>query len=209
VYGEDDFIQLSAVQHYAFCPRQCALIHREMIWADNRATAEGRLLHEKADSGSVETRGDLKQAAGVLLRSRALGVSGKADMVEFHREGKTWKPFPVEYKRGRGSSLREDSVQLCLQALCLEEMLGVRIPAGALFYGKVRRRKEVPFSEELRERTISVVKAVHELLGRERLPPPVNDGRCPQCSLYEQCLPGETAAPARAGRYLEALRREA
>ncbi|MDR2124316.1 MAG: CRISPR-associated protein Cas4 [Desulfovibrio sp.] len=207
MYADDDFIQLSAVQHYAFCPRQCALIHREMVWSENQATAEGRILHEKADSGGVEKRGDLKQATGVLLRSQVLGVSGKADMVEFHREGKTWKPYPVEYKRGNGSSVREDSIQLCLQAICLEEMLNIHIPEGSLFYGKIRRRKQIVFSEDLRLQTKNVVLAVHELLGKDSLPMPLNDGRCPQCSLYEQCRPEEVAVPARAVRYLEALRR--
>lgn len=207
MYADDDFIQLSAVQHYAFCPRQCALIHREMIWSENQATAEGRLLHEKADSGDVEKRGDLKLATGVLLRSQALGVSGKADMVELHREGRIWKPYPVEYKRGNGASLREDSIQLCLQAMCLEEMLNIHIPEGALFYGKVRRRKQVVFSEDLRLQTKNIVLAVHELLEQDRLPVPLNDGRCTHCSLSEQCRPEEVSVPSRAVRYLEALRR--
>jgi CRISPR-associated exonuclease Cas4 len=208
MYADDDFIQLSSVQHYAFCPRQCALIHREMVWSENQATAEGRLLHEKADSGDVEKRGDLKLATGVLLRSQTLGVSGKADMVELHREGRIWKPYPVEYKRGNGSSVREDGIQLCLQAMCLEEMLNIHIPEGALFYGKVRRRKQVVFSEDLRIHTENTVQAVHNLLERDHLPAPANDGRCTQCSLHEQCCPEEVAAPARAARYLEALRRE-
>jgi CRISPR-associated exonuclease Cas4 len=207
MYADDDFIQLSAVQHYAFCPRQCALIHLEMVWAENQATAEGRLLHEKADSGEMEKRGDLKQATGVLLRSQALGVSGKADMVELHCEGKTWKPYPVEYKRGNGASLREDSIQLCLQAICLEEMLNIHISEGALFYGKVRRRKQVVFSEELRLQTKNIVLAVHELMEQDRLPAPLKDGRCTNCSLYEQCRPEEVAVPSRTVRYLEALRR--
>ncbi|MDR2668375.1 MAG: CRISPR-associated protein Cas4 [Desulfovibrio sp.] len=207
MYDDDDFIQLSAVQHYAFCPRQCALIHREMVWSENQATAEGRLLHEKADSGEVEKRGDLKLATGVLLRSATLGVSGKADMVELHREDRTWKPYPVEYKRGNGASVREDSIQLCLQAICLEEMLNIHIPEGALFYGKVRRRKQVVFSEDLRRQTENIVLKVHELLKQDNLPAPLNDRRCTQCSLYEQCRPEEVAVPARSVRYLEALRR--
>ncbi|MDR3176081.1 MAG: CRISPR-associated protein Cas4 [Desulfovibrio sp.] len=206
MYSDDDFIQLSAVQHYMYCPRQCALIHLEMVWEENRATTEGRLLHEAVDAGKVEVRGDLKQAAGLLLCSRILGVSGKADMTEFHREGGVWRPFPVEYKRGRGGSVRADSVQVCLQALCLEEMLGMPVLEGAIFYGKVRRRKEVEFSAALREHTIATVRAVHDLLTQDLLPSPANDSRCRQCSLVEQCRPGEAAVPGRATRYLESLR---
>jgi CRISPR-associated exonuclease Cas4 len=208
MYNDVDFIQLSAVQHYAFCPRQCALIHREMVWSENQATAEGLLLHEKADSGEVEKRGDLKQATGVLLRSQALGVSGKADMVELYNTGGMWKPYPVEYKRGNSASLREDSIQLCLQAMCLEEMLHIHIPEGALFYGKIRRRREVVFSEDLRLQTKNIVLSVHKLLEQDRLPEPINEKRCAQCSLHEQCCPEEIRVPARPVRYLEALRRE-
>ncbi|MDR2800480.1 MAG: CRISPR-associated protein Cas4 [Desulfovibrio sp.] len=207
MYSDDDFIQLSAVQHYMYCPRQCALIHLEMVWEENRATVEGRLLHETVDAGKVEVRGDLKQAAGLLLCSRVLGVSGKADMTEFHREDGIWRPFPVEYKRGLGRSMRADSVQLCLQALCLEEMLGMPVREGAIFYGKVRRRKKVEFSTALREQTIATVRAVHDLLRQDLLPSPANDPRCHQCSLVKQCRPGEAAAPGRAVSYLESLRK--
>ena len=150
--AEDALIPLSALQHYLFCPRQCALIHVEQIWAENAATAEGRLLHERADAGGGETRPGVRIARGLALRSFALGVSGKADVVEFHdaRRGERGRPFPVEYKRGKPKSHRADEVQLCAQAICLEEMFDTSIAAGALFYGVTRRRFAVVFDEDLR-----------------------------------------------------------
>jgi CRISPR-associated exonuclease Cas4 len=208
MYPEDDFIQLSALQHYAYCPRRCALIHMEMAWAENQATAEGRIMHERVDSGKTETRGDLKIVAGLLLRSTALGLSGKADIVEFHRNDDTWRPFPVEYKRGRSKSSDEAQVQLCAQAICLEEMLCLDVMEGALFYGKSRRREQVFFSRELREKTTRLARATHDMLAQKRLPPPCDDTRCPACSLLEHCMPRETAGRS-ALRYLETLRVEA
>lgn len=133
MYSAADLMPISALQHYLFCPRQCALIHLEQIWAENLYTAEGRLLHEKADSGKTEVRGDVKSVTGLLVRSLELGVTGKADVVEFHRREGIWHPFPVEYKRGRPKSHDADKIQLCAQALCLEEMLGLPVPEGALF----------------------------------------------------------------------------
>jgi CRISPR-associated exonuclease Cas4 len=206
--SEDDFIQLSAIQHYAYCPRQCALIHLDMAWSENLYTAEGRLLHAKADSGAVEIRGDVQTVTGLRLRSERLGVSGKADVVEFHRREGVWLPFPVEYKRGRPKRHDSDRLQLCMQALCLEEMLSVGVPRGALFYGKTRRREEVVFSEELREKTAALARDVHDLLRRTELPPPAADERCPQCSLLELCLPRLRPGGVRASAFLEAIRAE-
>jgi CRISPR-associated exonuclease Cas4 len=208
MYVEDDFIQLSALQHYAFCPRQCALIHLDMAWEENLFTAEGRLLHAGADSGRVEIRGDVKTVTGLRLRSLLHGVSGTADVVEFHRREGRWLPFPVEYKRGRPKKIDSDRAQLCMQALCLEEMLSVGIPRGALFYGKTRRREEVEFSEELREKTAALALAVHALLQQPLLPPPANDERCAACSLLDICLPRMRADGGRASAYLDSLRGE-
>jgi CRISPR-associated exonuclease Cas4 len=208
MYAEEDFIQLSSLQHYSYCPRQCALIHLDMAWAENVFTAEGRLLHAGADSGKVEIRGDVKTATGLRLRSSRHGVSGTADVVEFHRRDSRWLPFPVEYKRGRPKNHDSDRVQLCMQALCLEEMLSVGIPRGALFYGKTRRREEVNFSEELREKTAALALAVHTLLGQPILPPPADDDRCPACSLLDLCLPCLKGRGGRASTYLDALREE-
>ena len=127
--AEDALIPLSALQHYLFCPRQCALIHVEQIWAEDGATAEGRILHERVDAGGMESRPGLRVERGIALRSLALGVSGKADAVEFH--GRPPRPVPVEYKRGKPKPHRADEVQLCAQAICLEEMFGAPVPEGA------------------------------------------------------------------------------
>ena len=209
MYVAADLIPLSALQHYAFCPRQCALIHVEQIWEENLYTAEGRLLHEKADSGKVEVRGDIKTAASLPLRSLELGLVGKADVVEFHRREGVWHPFPVEYKRGRPKPHDADIVQLCAQALCLEEMLCLPVQEGALFYGKTRRRQVVEFDASLRNTTQAVAKAVHTLLEQGVTPPPAADERCAACSLSEQCLPRSFSCKNAASRYLQRLQREA
>src|SRR3989337_821592 len=143
VDSTDDLIMLSALQHYVFCPRQCALIHIEQLWAENVLTAEGRIMHDKVDTANRESRGNIRIEYGVPMRSLRLGLIGKADVVEFHKDGDRWIPFPVEYKRGKPKPGNCDKVQLCAQAICLEEMLSVRIPKGALFYGKTKRRLDV------------------------------------------------------------------
>jgi CRISPR-associated exonuclease Cas4 len=190
MYNEDDLIQLSALQHYIFCPRQCALIHIEQVWTENIFTAEGRLMHEKAHEEGSEKRGGVRIERGMPLRSLDLGLSGKADVVEFHLqlEG-AWLPFPVEYKRGKPKSDDCDEIQLCAQAICLEEMLGVIINEGALFYGKTRRRHDVQFDDALRKKTVDTAKAVHSLLDAGVTPPPAYSARCESCSLNEQCMP--------------------
>lgn len=201
---DDDLLPLSALQHLAFCPRRCALIHGEQVWAENRFTAEGRILHDRVDSGECETRGDLRIARGVRLLSRRLGLSGIADVVEFHREASpegaaVWQPYPVEYKRGKGQTQDADSIQLCAQALCLEEMLGIEVPEGALFYGKPRRRKAVTFTPDLRQQVTDLAARLHALLHETGLPPPLlGDARCDACSLVEICRPGLAERSARA-----------
>lgn len=200
---DDDLLPLSALQHLAFCPRQCALIHGEQAWAENRLTAEGRILHERADSGECETRGNLRIARGVRLVSRRLGLSGIADVVEFRRDAVAddgpWQPFPVEYKRGKPKAHDADRIQLCAQGLCLEEMLGVAVPEGALFYGKPRRREAVTFSPDLRCHVGELVARLHALLRESGLPPPLlDDPRCAACSLVEICQPGLGGRSARA-----------
>lgn len=208
MYPAADLIPLSALQHYLYCPRQCALIHLEQVWEENLHTAEGRILHEKADSGKTEVRGNLKTVTGLPLRSLTLGITGKADVVEFHRQGEVWLPFPVEYKRGRPKAHDADKIQLCAQALCLEEMLGLPVPEGALFYGKTRRRLTVPLDSVLRTATTEAAKAVHALMRDGLTPPPVADNRCAACSLAEQCLPRPLARRGGALRYLQSLQGE-
>jgi CRISPR-associated exonuclease Cas4 len=198
IYHEDDYIMLSALQHYLFCPRQCALIHLEQTWDDNRLTMQGNILHERVHEQDRERRGDVIISRGLRLVSAQLGLTGQADVVEFHRSetGCTlpnypgvWQPFPVEYKRGRPKKDHCDAVQLCAQALCLEEMLECPIPGGVLYYGQERRRKDVAFDQTLREETLACVSAVHELLSRGATPRPIADKRCSNCSLKERCLP--------------------
>ena len=204
-YTESDLIPLSALQHYMYCPRQCALIHIEQVWEENVFTAEGRILHDRVDSGGAEKRGDLKRAFGLPIRSLRLGLSGKADVVEFHRqEDGSWRPFPVEHKRGRRKREDWDRVQLCAQALCLEEMLGGPVPEGAIFYGKEQRREVVAIGEALRLETEGVAATVHRMLAGTRTPPPEYANKCKSCSLASTCLPRGLGGPGnRVDSYLE------
>jgi CRISPR-associated exonuclease Cas4 len=169
-------------------------------------TAEGRRLHAQADQSRSESRGELRRVSGLALKSGRLGLTGRADVVEFQREGSCWRPFPVEYKRGRPKKNLEDQVQLCAQAFCLEEMLEREVPDGALYYGQNRRRQPVFFDQRLRQATEEACRAAHELLGGEITPGPVNDRRCVNCSLAELCRPS-LAERASASGYLARLRR--
>ena len=202
---EQEDVYISALQHWIFCPRQCAITHLEQTWVENVFTAEGRLLHDKADRGTTEVRGNTKTCTGLFLRSHALGLMGKADMVEFHRPGEVWVPFPVEYKRGAKKPDNRDRVQLCAQALCLEEMLGVPVPEGALYYGQSRRREQVVFTAALRQETAEVVDAVRAMLAGSSMPPAVNDARCEHCSLQVACMPSAPVCRDHSARYLASL----
>jgi CRISPR-associated exonuclease Cas4 len=195
-YTEDDLLPLSGLQHMIFCERQCALIHVEQVWAENLLTAEGRIMHDRVhDAGSV-SRGDVRVEYAMPLRSLRLGLIAKADVVEFHRRivpgeevPETWQPFPVEYKHGKPKKDNSDKVQLCAQAMCLEEMLGVDVPQGAIFYGKTRRRQDVTFESELRKQTEETAKKFHALVESGKTPKPVYTKRCNSCSVYEFCMP--------------------
>lgn len=199
---EEALAPLSALQHLAYCPRQCALIHLEQVWEENRWTAEGRVLHERVDEAGSETRGNLRIARGISLVCRRLGLVGRADVVEFRRRPEGgWQPFPVEYKRGKTKAHDADRVQLCAQALCLEEMLKVDVPDGALFYGQARRREAVAFDGALRQRTETLAAELQTLLAAVRLPPPAGDDRCARCSLSGPCGAGVPRRSAR--RWLE------
>ena len=199
MYSEDELIPLSALQHLLFCERQCALIHIEQLWNENLFTAEGRIMHDRVDSGNRESRGIVRIEYSVPLRSLRLGLTGKADVIEFHltsdnsssgnRSKEKWQPFPVEYKRGRPKKDNCDKVQLCAQALCLEEMLNIEINEGALFYGKTRRRLDVIFDKDLRQETEDAAKQVHELLASGQTPKPVYTKKCKSCSFVNLCLP--------------------
>lgn len=184
----DGALPLSGLQHLAFCPRQWALIHLEQAWAENRLTSEGRLLHEKADLPGQSRRHNLRIVRGLPLASRRLGLTGRADVVEFRPEA-----FPVEYKRGRRKPDDCDLVQLCAQSLCLEEMLGQSVPCGAIFYGEPRRRLEVEFSPQLRARTETLAAEMHRLYQSRETPPAKPGNYCQNCSLVNICLPHATA----------------
>lgn len=199
---------LSALQHLVFCPRQCALIHLEDAWAENALTAEGRVLHERVDNAPGETRRGVRIARGVPLRNLRLGLVGRADVVEFHnRRGLPPLPCPVEYKRGKAKPHDADRVQLCAQGLCLEEMLGMEVPGGALFYGETRHRQEVAFDAALRTRTEALAGDLHALLASRVTPPPEPAAKCRSCSLEPFCLPtlsGARSAAAWLDRMLRA-----
>lgn len=194
-----DYLPLSGIQHYAFCPRQWALIHLEQMWDENILTFQGRELHERVDdSGFSETRGDLVVTRSVPMSSTLLQLYGVADIVEFHRsdagiqlEGRDglWMPYPVEYKLGRPKVDHCDRVQLCAQAICLEEAYGIEITEGAIFYGRIRRRETVTFHAELRQETHRVAAEMRSLFAQGVTPKAKYTRACENCSLYEHCMP--------------------
>lgn len=215
MFEEDDCLPISALQHLVFCERQCALIHVEGVWRDNRLTVEGTHLHERVDLRELtERRGDVRVVRGLALRSLSLGLSGRADVVEFRRAPDTdlyavggeacgfddgpgrWSPMPVEYKRGRPKQHAADRVQLCAQALCLEEMLGCQVAEAALYYGEQRRRLLVTIDASLRTRTTEAVERLRHLVTSGRTPQALRKAKCAGCSLQDLCLPG----PASSGR---------
>jgi CRISPR-associated exonuclease Cas4 len=203
VFSEDELLPLSGLQHLVFCERQWALIHLEQQWGENRLTAEGRILHERADSDTCELRDGVRIWRGVRIRSLQLGLAGRADVVEFHPQSDgTAGPFPVEYKRGRLKSDVSDLVQLCAQAMCLEEMLAQPVPAGALFYGRNRRRLAVTFDESLRATTVSIAQRMHDLFRSGHTPSAVYQPKCDRCSLLEICLPGSAARGKSASQFV-------
>lgn len=198
-FDEEDYLQISGIQHFSFCRRQWALIHVEHLWKDNLRTVEGSLLHERThDEGVSKKRVDLLTVRGMHVSSKQLGVSGVCDTVEFHRctdgvhlfgrEGK-WKPYPVEYKRGMPKTQDADRLQICCQVMCLEEMLATSIQEGALFYGEPRRREEVIFTQSLRDMVRHEVEEMHKYAMRGYTPKVKVGPFCRACSLNELCLP--------------------
>jgi len=212
--GEDDLLPLSGIQHFAFCPRQWALIHLECQWKENVRTAEGRFLHERADDPFLgEKRADRVTLRSVLLTSRALGLRGVADVVEFiacddpargiplpRRKG-LWAPNLVEYKVGAPKIDKRDTVQLCAQAMCLEEMHGIAIESGEMYYGKTRHRLAVPFDAALREKVVGLCQRIREVFESGVTPPPLSRG-CRLCSLTDLCVP-ELTSCGPVARYYE------
>lgn len=209
MYAIDDLFPLSALQHIVFCDRQCALIHTEQAWAENRFTAEGKIMHERVNEENRESRGAIRIEHGMPLRSLRLGLIGKADVVEFHRKPDgSWLPFPVEYKRGKPKANDCDKVQLCAQAICLEEMLSAAIPGGALFYGEIRHRLDVVFDEALRRETEEIARRTHDLIESAQTPPPIYEKRCESCSLIAECLPKTIQKRRSVGSYISKILKE-
>ena len=206
MYNEDDLVMLSALQHFLFCPRQCALIHIEQLWEENRLTAEGRILHERVHTAARESRRKVRLEFDMPIRSLELGLIGRADVVEFHlQDDGVWRPYPVEYKRGRPKKDNSDRVQLCAQALCIEEMLATGVPAGALYYGKKRRRMEIEFDGELRKITCVAAKSLHALIASGKTPKPVYSSRCKRCSFVDRCLPETIGRKRKVSAYMRKL----
>lgn len=226
IVTEEELLPLSLIQHLLFCERRAALIQIEGLWGDNLYTVEGTHLHQRVDEDlSPESRGDLRVTRGLLLHSFVLGLTGKADVVEFYRlpEDETasqtkprekavaiplaeasglWRPYPVDYKRGKMRHEKGFEVQLCAQAICLEEMLGVAVPEGAIFYGKNRRRLAVSFDEKLRRETVEAATRLHELVRSGKTPPARYENKCESCSLVNLCLPKVTGDEKKVGGYL-------
>lgn len=197
--SQEEYLQLSGLQHFAFCRRQWALIHIEQLWKENLRTVEGQLLHRRAhDESQRERRGNLLILRGLAIQSPTLGVSGVCDVVEFHAspqgvpihgEEGLWLPYPIEYKRGKPKSNQADELQLCAQAMCLEETLCCSIQEGALFYGETKRRTVVSFDSALRKQVVSLLQEMHQLYRRGYTPKCKPTKSCNACSLKELCLP--------------------
>ena len=198
-YREEDYLLLSGIQHFCFCRRQWALIHIEQQWQENIKTTEGSIVHERChDEKLYEKRGDILLTRGMRIFSRTLGVVGQCDVVEFHRDAKggflqghtgLWIPYPIEYKRGKSKSIDADRLQLCGQAMCLEQMLGVCIGKGAIYYHETNRREEVLFTDELRSAVFKLLSEMHEYYLRGYTPLVKPKSGCNSCSLKEICLP--------------------
>jgi CRISPR-associated exonuclease Cas4 len=223
LFAEDQLLPISALQHLLFCERQCALIHVERLWAENRFTVEGQHLHRRAHHGRDEWCGNVRIVRRLWIRSFRLGLVGQADVVELELEASTVperrtgnlarqtdgqdcpsyiRVTPIEYKRGRPKKNDSDRVQLCAQAMCLEEMLGVRVDTGEVFYGKRKRRTHVDFDEPLRTKTEAAAARLHQMIDSGETPPAVREKKCDSCSLFHLCLPEVTQMSRSAVRFV-------
>ena len=190
----DEAIAISALQHYSYCPRQCALIHQEQVFSDNVHTARGNAIHALVDEPGSEARSGIRIERALPLFCERLGLSGRADVVEFLADG---TPYPSEYKHGPRRQRQHDDLQLAAQALCLEEMTGKSVPRGAIFHASSRRRREITIHQSLRDAVEQTTAAVRQMLLSGQLPPPVNDARCKECSLIDLCQPEMLSQRAR------------
>lgn len=189
MYTEVDFIMISALQHYVYCPRQCGLIHVDDVWTDNLFTTRGNILHEKVDTDTYETRGNFKTVRGLRVHSLKYGIVGRCDVVEFYDNQNGKNILPVEFKAGKPKEDLSDKVQLCAQALCLEEMLSTTITHGAFFYGKIRRRDRIEIDKELRTVTEEIIHSVREIVSSKKIPLAEYTTKCRNCSLQSVCQP--------------------
>ncbi len=219
MYNEDDLLPISALSQLIFCERRAAMMHIERIWKDNSFTVEGEYLHSNVDEDGrrIESRKNMRIARALALRSLKLGLTGISDVVEYHKaEVKTcartkgarkskWLPFPVEYKRGKPKPDESDKVQLCAQALCLEEMHSCEVPCGALYYHQTRKRLEVVFDLELRKFTIEAATRLHTLISSGKTPLATPTAKCRGCSLVEECMPNMADGSRSASKYLERI----
>lgn len=213
MYLEDELLPISALQHLMFCPRQWGLIHLEQAWQENALTAQGRIMHQRVHEADTESRADFRITRGLRLHSYSLGLTGQADVVEFHlsdtgaelpgAKGR-WQPIPVEYKRGKPKMNRCDEVQLCAQVVCLEEMLKVSIPQAAFFYGKPKRRHQVTINPALRNETARLALELHALTQKGKTPQAdlKNSKKCKSCSLLNICLPQITGIKKKVDYYI-------
>lgn len=201
---DDDLLPISALQHYAYCPRQFALIHIEQVWEENYFTADGRRLHERVDAGFAEQRRGVRYERAVMLLSQHYQLSGKMDLLEVH-DGDPTRYFPVEYKRGKPKLADWDRIQLCAQALCIEEMRGVAVEEGAIWYWEARRREAVRMDDALREATLSAIESAHAVRASGVTPAPIEDKkRCRACSLIDICQPDRFRRD-RSAQYVEGI----
>jgi CRISPR-associated exonuclease Cas4 len=221
MFDEEDLLPISALQHFVFCPRRCALVHIQQVWMENQFTVEGDILHERVDELGRESRVTLIVSHGVAIRSLHFGITGKVDVVEFRSSGEAqaacelagkngrWIPYPVEYKRGSARRGFGDDIQICAQALCLEEMLKCPVPAGAIYYASTRKRREIAFGAPLREQTAAAILALRSLMAKGVTPPAVYGKKCDTCSLFDLCQPKIPASGKAAAdfvtRYLEEM----
>jgi len=198
---DDDPIMISALEHWSYCPRQCALIHIEQTFDENLYTLRGRAVHKRVDEPETEEQAGVRIERALPLWSKTLGLIGKADVVEFHGE----TPYPVEYKHGPHREKEHDDLQLCAQGMCLEEMTGKPVPYGAIYHHSSRKRREVQLTAELRARVVQTTLAIRAMLSSKQLPPPVNDHRCTHCSLRESCMPEVVETGRRAATVVRGL----
>ncbi|WHZ24971.1 MAG: CRISPR-associated RecB family exonuclease Cas4 [Nitrospira sp.] len=201
VAEEHDPVMISALEHWSYCPRQCALIHVEQTFDENLYTLRGQAVHKRVDEPETEEQAGVRIERALPLWSKVLGLIGKADVVEFHGE----MPYPVEYKHGPHREKEHDDLQLCAQALCLEEMTGKPVPRGAIYHHSSRRRREVMFTRVLRDRVAEVVTQIRSMVEAKTIPPPVNDHRCAHCSLSEACMPSVIGERQRAEALVRTL----